>query len=279
VTRRCIGSLGPKGFVPDLLGGGDRFNDAVSGTGYRTLSTDTALFQVDLEKRAASALFTTTADDPILAREETRSADSGWQYTMVVTKRRVHLLASDGKPQWQAPYQPARASSTVFQLFLLEPPGQFALWISPAGRAEEEARAKHPGHVMWIARDRGVLRSIDLPALPMPHSVPRLEERLLSCVTPPSLLATLPVTHMWVWGTGIPRELLLFSWASAVLVCLPVGLWLGRRYQFSIAAQAGWAVFHVLFGIPGLLAFLSVQEWPAREACPNCRRLRLVDRA
>jgi len=32
------------------------------------------------------------------------------------------------------------------------------------------------------------------------------------------------------------------------------------------------------FLVPGLLAFLSVQEWPAREACPNCKRLRLVDR-
>jgi hypothetical protein len=62
------------------------------------------------------------------------------------------------------------------------------------------------------------------------------------------------------------------------LVCLPVGLWLGRRYQFSIAALAGWAVFHLLFGVPGLLAFLSVQEWPAREPCPHCKRPRLVDR-
>ena len=236
------------------------------------------MFQLDLEKRAINTLFTTTADDPILAKYEIVSGDYNWEYTMVVTKRLVRLLTADGKPVWQTSYEPARASSTVFQLFVLEPPGQFALWISPAGRAEEEARAKHPGHVMWIARDRGVLRSIDLPALPMPHSVPRLEERLLSCVTPPSLLATLPVTHMWVWGTGIPRELLLFSWASAVLVCLPVGLWMGRRYHFSIAAQAGWGVFHVVFGVPGLLAFLSVQEWPAREPCPNCKRLRQVDR-
>ncbi len=53
----------------------------------------------------------------------------------------------------------------------------------------------------------------------------------------------------------------------------------GAALPVFLAAQAGWAVFHVLFGVPGLLAFLSVQEWPAREACPNCKRLRLVDRA
>jgi hypothetical protein len=197
---------------------------------------------------------------------------------MVVTRRLVYLLTAEGKPVWQTPYEPARANTTVIQLYLLEPPGQFALWISPAGRWDEEARAKHPGHVMWIARDQGVLRSIDLPALPAPHYVPRLQQELLSVVTPPALLATLPFTHVWIWGTGIPRELLLISWAGAILVCLPVGLWLGRRYQFSIPALAGWAVFHLLFGVPGLLAFLSVQEWPAREPCPNCKRLRLVDR-
>ena len=279
VTRRCIGSLGPKGFAPDLAGGGDRFSDAVSGTGYRALSTDTALFQVDLEKRATSTLFSTTADDPILAKDEIANAFSGWQYTMVVTKRLVRLLTAEGKPVWQTPYEPARASSTVFQLFLLEPPGQFALWISPGGRPGEEARETHPGHAMWIARDQGVLKSLDLPALPVPHYLPRLEQKLLSSVMPPALLSAMPALHRWVWGTGIPRELLLLSWASAILVCLPIGFWLGRRYQFSIAAQAGWAVFLLLFGVPGLLAFLSVQEWPAREACPNCKRLRLVDRA
>jgi ABC-type transport system involved in multi-copper enzyme maturation permease subunit len=278
-TRRCVGSLGPKGFARDLVGRGDRFSNTVSGAGYRTLSTDTALFQLDLEKRAVSALFTTTADDPILAKDEIRSAVSGWQYTMVVTKRLVYLLTPEGKPLWQAPYEPARASSTVFQLFLLMPPGQFALWIAPGGRWDAETRAKHPGHVMWIARDQGVLKSLDLPALPVARYVPRPGERLLSFVMPPALLAALPVGPMWVWGTGIPRELLLFSCAGAVLVCLPIGLWLGRRYHFSIAAQAGWAVFHLLFGVPGLLAFLSVQEWPAREPCPNCHRPRLVDRS
>jgi hypothetical protein len=277
-TRRCIGSLGPNGFAQNLAGGGDRFSDAGTSGGARTLSAATAVFQLDLEKRAISTLFTTTADDPILAKYEIVRSDYNWEYTMVVTKRFVHLLTAEGKPVWQTPYEPARASSTVFQLFLLEPPGQFALWISPGGRAGEEAREKHPGHVMWVARDQGVLKSIDLPALPAPHYAPRLEEKLLSFVMPPALLAALPVLHVRLWGTGIPRELLLLSCAAAILVCLPVGLWLGRRYQFSIAALAGWAVFHLLFGVPGLLAFLSVQEWPAREPCPHCKRPRLVDR-
>jgi len=202
---------------------------------------------------------------------------------MVLTKRLVRLLTAEGKPEWQIPYEPAYAGYNAFQLLFLEPPGEFALWISPHRRADEEARAKHPDYVMWITRDRGVIKSIDLPTLPAPSPhVPTLEDKFLSSVMPPALLAPLPVTHASVWGIAmpleLPRELLLLSWAGVILVCLPVGLWLGWRYRFSIAAQIGWAVFHLLFGVPGLLAFLSVQEWPAREACPNCRRLRRVDR-
>ena len=148
------------------------------------------------------------------------------------------------------------------------------------GRARgRTGKGKHPGHVVWIAREQGVIKSTDLPALPAPHYAPRPEERIMSCVMPPALLASIAVLQVPLWPAGVPRELLLLQLGeAALLVCLPIGLWLGRRYQFSIAAHAGWAVFLLLFGVPGLLAFLSVQEWPAREPCPNCKRLRLVDR-
>jgi len=42
--------------------------------------------------------------------------------------------------------------------------------------------------------------------------------------------------------------------------------------QSFASARLGWAAFYLVFGIPGLLTFLSVQEWPARESCPNCKK-------
>ena len=278
-TRRYIGSLGPKGFAADLVGAGDRFDETDGPACHRTLRTATTLFQVDTVQRATKPLFTTAEDDPILATTEVALHDYGWQYTIVATKRFVYLLTDEGTLVWKAPYEPADPKSTCLQLYCLEPPGQFALWVSPGGRAAGGAREQHPGRVVWVARDQGVLKSTDLPALPPSHRGFMLEEKLVSLVMPPALLAALPNLHVGLWATGVPRDVLLLSWAAAILVCLPIGLWLGRRYQFSIAAQAGWAVFLLLFGVPGLLAFLSVQEWPAREACPNCKRLRLVDRA
>jgi hypothetical protein len=62
------------------------------------------------------------------------------------------------------------------------------------------------------------------------------------------------------------------------LISALVGWVLGRRYNFNAKAQVGWALFHLISGFPGLLAFLGVQEWPARKPCPACKRLRTVDR-
>jgi len=277
-TRRCIGSLGPHGFTSDLPGGGDRFSDAIDHSGRRTLPTATILYRLDLEKRAAHALFTTTSDDPIIAYSEIAMNNYDWTYTAVVTKRFVYLLTAEGQPVWKIPYESKTPPCRQVQIYFLEPPGQFAVWMEPLSEASNGENQNLPTHAVWVASDQGVIRSTDLPALPPYLGRPNSEEILACSMMPPAGWLALP----WIKGatqiTRPPRELLLLNWAVAALVCLPIGLWLGRRYRFSFAAHGGWAVFHLLFGVPGLLAFLSVQEWPAREACPNCKGLRLVDR-
>lgn len=36
--------------------------------------------------------------------------------------------------------------------------------------------------------------------------------------------------------------------------------------------------FSTAICLPGLLALWCVEEWPAREPCPNCKKPRVVDR-
>ena len=71
---------------------------------------------------------------------------------------------------------------------------------------------------------------------------------------------------------------LAFATVSAGL-CAVAGWLIGRRYGLPLRSQLAWALFHLVAGFPGFLAFLSVREWPARELCPNCGRVRTVDRA
>ena len=278
-ARQCIGSLGPNGFSQDLAGGGDRFINSEDHRGQRTLWTATTVYLVDVEKRSTKPLFTTTTDDPISMGSEIVLNGYDWDYEAVATKRFIHLLTTDGKPVWKAPYEPTAPAYTQLGMYFLQPPGQFALWMTPDRLENQRADWKLPIHVVWLARDQGVVRSADLPELAPPISKPPLEARLVSAVVPPALLMILPYLRGGPSPAELPRELLVLSWGGAALVCLPIGWWLGRRYRFGFAAQAGWAVFHLLFGVPGLLAFLSVQEWPAREACPNCKKLRVVDHA
>lgn len=279
-TRRCLGSIGPNGFARDLSGGGERFSNPTWSLGRGLLWTATTLYRPDLERRTARPIFTTTGDDPILASLHIESDEEGFdrEYTVVVTERVVHLLTADGAPVWQAPLDAKGKAYGRIQVYALQPAGQYALWLAPSSRENERAGWKLPTRVIWLAGNQGVVRSKDLPALRPASYEPEAAENLTCAVAPPAALLLLP----WLTGElGPPRwppNLWWLSWASAALVCLPIGLWLGRRYRLSFAAQAGWAIFHVLFGVPGLLAFLSVQEWPAREDCPNCRRPRLVDR-
>ncbi len=277
-TRRCIGSLGPEGFAPDLADKGARFSDTPDRRGSRTLASATTVYRLDLEKRTTQPLFTTTAEDPIMASTEVVLDGYEWEYTVVVTKGFIHLLTSEGQPVWKVPCDKKDGAYGQAVIHFLEVPGQYALWLVPSYRENEKASWQQPTRAVWLARDQGIVRSADLPALPRARWKPQPEERLVSAVVPPAVLLLAPRLIPGWSGQAIPREMLLLSWGSAVLVCLPIGWWLGRRYRFGIGAQAGWAVFHVLFGVPGLLAFLAVQEWPVRETCPNCKRLRLVDR-
>jgi len=285
-TRRFIGSVGPNGFANDLSGGGDRFNtpdqDRYPSVPSRTLRTATAIYRADLQNRAIRTLFTTEKDETILGATDIFLNDNDWDYTVVVTKRFVRLLTPDGKVVWKTPYEPAHPDYNRIQISFLEAPGQSALWFAPSHSANRKADWKLPTRVTWLARDQGVVKSTDLPGLNLPRSkFPHGIAMKISSLLPPAFWAAvyldldLNVDEIWPAYWWI---LPLISLAVAALVWVPAGWWLGRRYSLTLQAQLGWAVFHLLCGIPGLLAFLSVQEWPARESCPNCKKLRVVDR-
>jgi hypothetical protein len=278
-TRRFIGSLGPKGFARDVEGSGDRFNNRTGGTQRQTLATSTTVFLVDVEQRTTKPLFTTPESDPLLAVQEVRFDNHNWEYTTVVTKKYIHLLTKEGKQVWETKYESAYRDYTKVAIYFLEPPGQFGVLFAPSDRAKEQAKGYLPTHVIWLAGDQGIVRSVHLPGLPAPIIYSGETKLVMGAVMPPPLLVMLHLSTRGSAPEEFPQTMLLLSGAVALLVCLPASWWLGRRYRFSLLARVGWALFHLVFGLPGLLAFLSVQEWPAREACPNCKKLRVVNRA
>jgi hypothetical protein len=294
-TRQFIGSLGPDGFSKDLSGTRFRFDrqpNNYEAVQERIINDAQTVYEPDLEHRTIKTLFTATNENcaaamlathasrtTIGAAREVQLNGFDWDYTIVVTRCFVRLLTPDGKVVWQADYKPAYPDYSQVQLFCLEPTNQFALWIGPSWRAQEKAGGKLPTRVIWLDRDGSVLKNADLPELSdHPRKYSR-EDKLIGMSAPPAFLVMPSFfdADAGPWPATIPWVLLWFSLAAA-LVCIPIGWWLGRRYQFSLKAHLAWAVFYLLWGIPGLLTLLCVQEWPAREACPNCKKLRVVDR-
>jgi hypothetical protein len=60
-------------------------------------------------------------------------------------------------------------------------------------------------------------------------------------------------------------------------VFLAAAAWRGQR-RYGLGQQAVWAVFVLLFGVPGWLGYLWHRRWPPLEACPKCGAMAPRDR-
>lgn len=50
-----------------------------------------------------------------------------------------------------------------------------------------------------------------------------------------------------------------------------------KRSGLPVGSCWRWAAFVILFGLPGLIAFLANAKWPARTPCPSCTKKRPVE--
>jgi hypothetical protein len=288
-SRRFIGSLGPNGFAPQATAGPDHFNRPEGrefhGSGYydsaypgRTLMTDKAVYQLNFENRTASLFFAATNNERIGGALDVSLKGIDWNYTIVVSENFIHLLTPDGKLVWRTPYMPGYPAYNGVGVSFLEATNQFAVWLNASDKTNKLMGWTLPWRVVWLAAGQGELKSTNLPCLAGYRGwTPAWGERLMYSMMPPVTFATVIFLNGWDSFLSFPREDCLISLPTAV-VCVVIGWVLGRRNHFAIGCQLRWAVFHLLFGLPGLLAFLCAQEWPAREACPGCKRPRLVNR-
>jgi prepilin-type N-terminal cleavage/methylation domain-containing protein len=278
-SRRLIGALGPDGFTPGIPPPGGGFRAPTPGVpwnlpgGRRTLSTAHAVYAVNVETRGVRPLFTTLPDDPIGGAADLATSD-GRDYVLAASKGSIVLLTPEGKTVWKVPRQPRNPDYTGVRAFCLEPTNQFALWLAPSISPRGRRDGALPTYVVWLDAQQGPIRRAKLPPLPPAQYSPGAQEQVLASVNPPILALVFGKT--W-WNGGTFYRLFMLSLAWAVL-CAVAAWWLGTRYAFPGRTKLGWALFHLVFGIPGLLGFLAVQEWPAREPCRGCGKLRVVDR-
>jgi hypothetical protein len=65
------------------------------------------------------------------------------------------------------------------------------------------------------------------------------------------------------------------SCVSSLVSAVFVFLW-SRKYAFAAGRKWTWTALGIILGPFGFLLMLSLVEWPVRERCPACSRMRVV---
>jgi ABC-type transport system involved in multi-copper enzyme maturation permease subunit len=227
------------------------------------LATTRTAYRVDLENRSLVPFFTAAKDDSIRGYSEREP------FALIITRKAIRLMDKEGRSAMEQPYEPSPVTYPQVTVSLLEPTNRYAVRFDPDSLLNKKSGWKMPIKIRWVEKEgTEISKSMDLPTLSEPQYDTWVEE-IASVLLPPPVRITVDNAQ-----SRISKSLAFIPAA----ICALIGWWLGQRYNFSIKAKVGWGIFILLSGIPGLLAFLAVQEWPAREVCPGCKKFRVVDR-
>jgi hypothetical protein len=312
LSRRVIGSCGPDGFVPAGQQPATRFE----GEPYKdtflwqTASADRlsfpgAVYLVDFDSRTVRKLYTPAEGETVLGAVPAQ----GEGRTFVLTDRSARVVHRTGRVLFSAPFVVDPDNYGVVRLAELKNPERWLVryepsWFmgsdlgnvtpvelveyDPAGH--EVARGTlPPTPVLESSGTQALLGAITPPAeaalltWATGHSIASARQNGGREVPPLLLFLVLPGQYFNPFDTGVTasggtilayRGLILLS----ALICGLVCFLLARRYSFSRAGCLAWSLCGLLFGWAGLLLMLAVEEWPARVACPGCRKPRVVTR-
>jgi hypothetical protein len=317
-SKRLIGSFGPDGFVPADQQPRQRFEGElcnyftyffeVGPVAY--LHFPDAVYTVDLEQRTIRILFTPGKGQTVLWAIQWKDKKRKLSPAIVGTNKSVHIVDETCSVIFAAPLVHDQENYGLVRVGRLENPERFVIWYEPSWRLGTEAVKILPSYLVECdAAGRETARRT-VPHRPLIESP--LTQALFGLVTPPAEAAVfvgatqdfvseaklntglevrplafifLEITQYFIPGAGLDktvakgplltyRALILLSAVAAALFCFL----LARRNSFSRGRCIGWAMCGFVFGPTGLLLMLALQEWPARIACPNCRKPRVVTR-
>jgi len=302
-TRRCIGSLGPDGFVPVGQPASQRFVDGPAGwwwTYAGVLADANAVYRPDLFTQEVRRLFTTADNARVLGvgalMSPSPADDHRIRAIAIVTRDRVELRTPDGTLLFSLAQPFDIDKYCQLQVGALDE-DRYVLWYRPSQVAQSLARWTLPGYVLEVSADGREVQRTELPPLDIANPEPWYTglwaafvplAAAIAEVAWASLLSAFGDVQGAVLFADLRRELttspppfLVASFSAlavSIVVCTLLALLIARRYAFSRRARNWWAVLSVLGGPAAVLLLVALRDWPAREACPACRQKRVVDR-
>jgi hypothetical protein len=315
--HQFLGSFGPDGFAPAGVPPGERFQGELryltrlwQAIPPPYLTFPGGVYDVDFSRRTTRTLFTPPEGETVLWATRWRDRREKGALVVVSTDQSVHVLTEAGTPLASVPKAYDSESQRLQTVGWLADRERYVLRYGPWQFLAADEYGTVPTSVREHDAAGHETGHRTLP--PLPDAEPSPAEALFGLATPPTEAAALVGTsrglrrearssggeeqsvllelvEYWigyfiplpVWRTDTSSGLFfgfsaltLLSAAACALACFL----LARRYAFSRARRAGWALCGLLFGWVGLVLMLALLEWPARVSCPSCRRPRRVDR-
>jgi len=285
-----LGTVGVHGFTPHGQGTAAPFDEGLARPHHRWSLDDRLLvlkskaYRLDLKgRRAPRLVFQTPEGEQIRwATLRLQGPDLTEAYS-VATNLGVHLIENGGR-SLRVAYPAPNPKRGTLQLATNEK-GDHFLWQSRKWMGESQLTRVSGG----VVRETTSLP----PATLQEKSDPAVGWALYGAPAAPTGVLALAAFVATVDPSGgwsvsqfsssfnvVPGFLYLFVGVTllSALLCSIVSWRLARQHAFTRARALGWSVFSFVFGPAGLLGFLFVQDWPARQACSCCKRQRVVDR-
>jgi hypothetical protein len=316
-SQMLLGSFGPDGFVPPDQPTTDRFQGPLhyptkpyQAVSPPYLTFPGGVYTVDFRRRTIRTLFAPAAGQTVLWAIPWKDTEKKTKLVFVVTDKSVHVVDEAGMPVFSAPLAYDLENYGSVRFARLDDPERFVIWYEPSWYLRTGVGKAMPSYVVEYAGDGRELARQKVP--PAPLAMASFAETLYGLFTAPveaaglvpatdrqftqakshgrnevtPLLYFLAITTQnFIPGFGWERTAeshriityvvwILLSALASALGCFM----LARRFAFSRARRIGWLLCGLVFGPVGLLLLLAVQEWPARIACPQCHKPRLVTR-
>lgn len=301
-TKRPLGTLGPDGFVPAEQGPACPFAARVQvawgGAGV-FLADRNALYRVEFDAHEMQQIYALPAAETVLACGVLRGPVARESPGIVVlTRAHLRLLGIDGTPRFALAHPVDLTTYGYVSAGMTNDATRCIVWYRPGQQAQELAGFTLPDIVLELTLDGRELQRQELPALPPPSGTLSAWRGFDGAALPCGavigvygwayLLKACGVTQGAITLAELHREfggswtafrvVSLIAFIASVVACPLIAWGISRRYAFTPRARRLWIVLALLGGPVMLLTLAALRDWPAREPCPACGRLRVVER-
>jgi hypothetical protein len=267
-------------------------------------------YTVNLAQRTIHTLFTAAEGQTVLWTIPWKDKEHQLSLVFVGADNSVHIVDQTGSPIFSAPRAYDVDHYGTLRVGRLDKPQRFVIWYEPSWHLKAAAIKAMPSYLVeYDAAGREIARRT-VPHRPLIEPAPA--QALLGLITPMAEAALLfratdelffraegnggeevrllpflllEMTQYFIPGAGLDKAAgdgPVFAFKALILlsalVCALLCFLLARRHTFSLTRCLIWSLCGLLFGPVGVLLMLALQEWPARIACTNCDKPRVVNR-